>query len=104
MPKLFDSHENFAEWFSKDIEANSSKGSGKLDSKHVERLHKVLKPFMLRRVKSDVENELGPKFEVDIKCEMTYRQKSFYNKLRPTTDILNIRAGDNFDSLMNIVM
>lgn len=48
MPKFFDSLEHFTEWFSKDIEA-SGKGAGRmLDEQHIKRLHKVLKPFMLR--------------------------------------------------------
>ncbi len=45
---------------------------------HVQRLHKVLKPFMLRRVKSDVEHELCKKKEIDIFVEMTYKQKAIY--------------------------
>jgi len=82
MPKLFDSHDNFADWFSKDIEAQSQgKSGGKMLDKHVERLHKVLKPFMLRRVKADVEHELGKKVEIDVKCEMTYKQKVMYQRL-----------------------
>ena len=31
--------------------------------RQVSRLHKILKPFMLRRVKKDVEHELAPKLE-----------------------------------------
>jgi len=49
-----------------------------IDEKHIKWLHKVLKPFMLRRVKADVESELGPKKEIDIKCTMTYKQKMIY--------------------------
>ena len=54
MPKLFDNHEQFAEWFSKDIEA-SSMDRGELNKHQLKRLHAVLKPFMLRRLKKDVE-------------------------------------------------
>jgi DNA helicase INO80 len=31
MPKLFDSHEHFTEWFSKDIEKSSGKGNKMMD-------------------------------------------------------------------------
>ena len=79
MPNFFDSHEHFSEWFTKDIESQShNKGNKMIDEKHIKRLHKVLKPFMLRRVKADVESELGPKKEVDIMCQMTFKQKTFY--------------------------
>jgi SNF2 family DNA or RNA helicase len=33
----------------------------------------VLKPFMLRRLKKDVEAEIGPKFEYEEYVEMTHR-------------------------------
>ena len=81
MPDLFDSHDQFQEWFSKDIEAHCQ-NEGELNKRHLERLHKVLKPFMLRRVKKDVENDLGPKKEYNEFCEMTYRQKTLYKELK----------------------
>ena len=62
-PDLFDSHDQFQEWFSKDIEAQCQNDEGEINKRHLERLHKVLKPFMLRRVKKDVESEIGPKKE-----------------------------------------
>lgn len=55
MPKLFDSHELFQEWFSKDIEAHSQDQKA-LNQHQIQRLHAILKPFMLRRVKKDVEH------------------------------------------------
>lgn len=62
MPSLFDSHEEFSEWFSKDIE-NAAGGSGdrQLKPEQLRRLHMILKPFMLRRVKKHVQKELGDK-------------------------------------------
>lgn len=62
MPSLFDSHDEFNEWFSKDIEnaASDSKGS-RLNEHQLRRLHMILKPFMLRRVKRHVQNELSEK-------------------------------------------
>ena len=60
MPTMFDSHDEFNEWFSKDIESHAEKASG-IDENQLSRLHMILKPFMLRRVKKDVENELGDK-------------------------------------------
>jgi SNF2 family DNA or RNA helicase len=62
MPSLFDSHEEFSEWFSKDIE-NAAGGSGDrtLKPEQLRRLHMILKPFMLRRVKKHVQKELGDK-------------------------------------------
>lgn len=122
MPTLFDSHEEFNEWFSKDIESHAENKSAIDESKYkssekvplscllqcfciykwithnifqviciecvniqplclltvpvsgakhltvcvsdqLSRLHMILKPFMLRRIKKDVENELSDKVE-----------------------------------------
>uniref|UniRef100_A0A8C9VV69 Chromatin-remodeling ATPase INO80 n=1 Tax=Scleropages formosus TaxID=113540 RepID=A0A8C9VV69_SCLFO len=60
MPTLFDSHEEFNEWFSKDIESHAENKSA-IDENQLSRLHMILKPFMLRRIKKDVENELSDK-------------------------------------------
>jgi DNA helicase INO80 len=61
MPSLFDSHEEFSEWFSKDIENAAGGNQGALKPEQLRRLHMILKPFMLRRVKKHVQKELGDK-------------------------------------------
>lgn len=60
MPTLFDSHEEFSEWFSKDIESHAENKTT-LNEHQLKRLHMILKPFMLRRIKRHVQNELGEK-------------------------------------------
>jgi chromatin-remodeling ATPase INO80 len=61
MPSLFDSHDEFNEWFSKDIESAAENKGSKLNERQLRRLHMILKPFMLRRVKRNVQNELSDK-------------------------------------------
>ena len=51
MPALFDSHDEFKEWFSRDIEGHAEGTKGKVDELQMSRLHMILKPFMLRRIK-----------------------------------------------------
>lgn len=46
---------------------------------HLSRLHLILKPFMLRRIKKDVENELSDKIEILMYCPLTSRQKMLYS-------------------------
>lgn len=70
MPQLFDSLEQFKEWFSKDIEAGAG-DKQPLNQVQLNRLHAILKPFMLRRVKKDVEKEMGKKYEYKLLCTMT---------------------------------
>lgn len=107
MPKLFDSHEQFQEWFSKDIEAHSQ-NKQKLNKTQLDRLHAILKPFMLRRVKKDVEKEIGKKHEQEVYCELSSRQKVLYEGLKKRlslTDFFYIKQNrDKVENLMNLVM
>ncbi|KAH8589956.1 putative DNA helicase INO80 [Bisporella sp. PMI_857] len=109
MPSLFDSHDEFSEWFSKDIESHTQSNT-KLNEDQLKRLHMILKPFMLRRVKKHVQKELGDKIEIDLFCDLTYRQRAYYGNLRNQISIMDLiekaTIGDDNDSgtLMNLVM
>ncbi|XP_070055578.1 chromatin-remodeling ATPase INO80 isoform X2 [Nicotiana tomentosiformis] len=110
MPTLFDSHEQFNEWFSKGIENHAEHG-GTLNEHQLSRLHAILKPFMLRRVKKDVVSELTGKTEITVHCKLSSRQQAFYRAIRD-----KISLAELFDSsrghlnekkilnLMNIVI
>lgn len=109
MPSLFDSHNEFSEWFSKDIENHAQKNS-ELNESQLKRLHMILKPFMLRRVKKNVQKELGDKIELDVFCDLNMRQRSIYSLLRreiSMKDILEKATSDrdaDLSTLMNLVM
>ena len=109
MPSLFDSHDEFSEWFSKDIESHAQSNT-KLNEDQLKRLHMILKPFMLRRVKKHVQKELGDKIELDVFCDLTYRQRAYYGNLRNQISIMDLiekaTIGDDNDTgtLMNLVM
>ncbi|KAF8078491.1 SNF2 family DNA-dependent ATPase [Lyophyllum atratum] len=111
MPSLFDSHDEFNEWFSKDIENAAENKGSKLNEHQLRRLHMILKPFMLRRVKRHVQNELSEKIEKDIYVDLSARQRTLYNALLAhvsVADLLekaaNISDADSARSLMNLVM
>uniref|UniRef100_H3AJK7 Chromatin-remodeling ATPase INO80 n=1 Tax=Latimeria chalumnae TaxID=7897 RepID=H3AJK7_LATCH len=112
MPTLFDSHEEFNEWFSKDIESHAENKSA-IDENQLSRLHMILKPFMLRRIKKDVENELSDKIEILVYCQLTSRQKLLYQALKNKISIEDLlqssmgttqQAHNTTSSLMNLVM
>lgn len=108
MPSLFDSHDEFSEWFSKDIESHAQSNT-KLNEDQLKRLHMILKPFMLRRVKKHVQKELGDKIELDVYCDLTYRQRAMYANLRNQISIMDLIekatiGDDDSASLMNLVM
>ena len=113
MPALFDSHDEFKEWFSKDIEGHAEGTKGKVDEKQMSRLHLILKPFMLRRIKKDVEHELTEKVEVLVYCPLTIRQKLLYTGLKQNIRMEELLAGLGLgngtsaigvSNLMNLVM
>lgn len=109
MPSLFDSHDEFSDWFSKDIESHAQSNT-KLNEDQLKRLHMILKPFMLRRIKKHVQKELGDKIEEDVYCDLTYRQRAYYGNLRNKISVMDLiekaEIGDDQDTatLMNLVM
>ncbi|CCF56634.1 hypothetical protein KAFR_0B03370 [Kazachstania africana CBS 2517] len=85
LPKIFNSVKSFDEWFNTPF-ANTG-GQDKIELSEEEtllvirRLHKVLRPFLLRRLKKDVESELPDKVEVVIKCKMSGLQETLYQQM-----------------------
>ncbi|KAG8883810.1 putative DNA helicase ino80 [Tulasnella sp. 331] len=108
---LFDSHDEFSEWFSKDVEGGDQSKRQGLNEHQLRRLHLILKPFMLRRVKRMVQTHLLDKIETDVFCEMSPRQRNLYRAMRANismADLLNkaTHLGDASSAkhLMNLVM
>ena len=70
----------------------------------------ILAPFMLRRVKKDVENELSEKIEIKVICHMSSRQRLFYQAVKNQImfeDLLQSTTSNSEKStslLMNLVM
>ena len=63
----------------------------------------VLRPFLLRRLKSDVEKGLPPKKETILKIGMSEMQKKYYAALLQK-DIEAVNGGADRSRLLNIVM
>ncbi len=109
MPSLFDNHEEFSEWFSKDIESHAQSNT-QLNEQQLRRLHVILKPFMLRRIKKNVQSELGDKIEIDVYCNLTNRQQKLYKMLRSQISLMDLiekatsGSDDSNQSLINLVM
>ncbi|KAI0353138.1 hypothetical protein OH77DRAFT_1458548 [Trametes cingulata] len=86
LPKVFNSVKSFDEWFNTPF-ANSGTGD-KIELNEEEalliirRLHKVLRPFLLRRLKRDVESELPDKVEKVIKVRMSALQSQLYKQMK----------------------
>jgi len=91
LPKIFNSVKSFDEWFNSPFANAGSQDKIALSEEEtllvIRRLHKVLRPFILRRLKKDVEKDLPDKVENVIKCKKSglqarmYHQMLKYNKL-----------------------
>lgn len=106
MPSLFESHSEFKDWFSNPLQNtyDSQPQSAVSRAKVVEQLHVVLRPFLLRRLKSEVEKDLPPKHEHIIKCHLGKRQRQLYEDFMARSDVLeNLKSGDLF-KVMNVLM
>ena len=56
----------------------------------IQRLHRILRPFLLRRLKSEVEKSLLPKKLVNIYVPLSKMQREWYKKLLvKDIDLLN---------------
>ncbi|EJS41615.1 isw2p [Saccharomyces arboricola H-6] len=100
LPDIFGDSAIFDEWF----EQNNSEQDQEIV---VQQLHSVLNPFLLRRVKSDVEKSLLPKIETNVYVGMTDMQIQWYKSLlEKDIDAVNGAVGkrEGKTRLLNIVM
>jgi SNF2 family DNA or RNA helicase len=76
------------------------------DAKQVSDLHTVLKPYLLRRVKEDVEKSLPPKEETILEVTLTPIQKTYYKAIyeKNTAFLFKGSKPSNAPSLMNVMM
>lgn len=70
----------------------------------VDRLHNVLRPFLLRRLKKDVEKQLPGKFEHVIRCRLSKRQRNLYEDFMASSDTQATLSSGNFLGLINVLM
>lgn len=75
MPYIFRSRKEFSYWFSNPmnsiIEGNADRNDG-----IIKKLHGIIRPFVLRRLKKDVETQMPGKFEHLVNCQLSRRQVS----------------------------
>ena len=69
------------------------------------RLSGILKPFMLRRMKRDVEQEIAEKIEIELPCTLTTKQSLYYSKLKNKISIRDLveKSQNNPESNLNLV-
>ena len=103
MPNLFYSNEEFRDWFHSQFQNAVNKNSA-LNKKLINSLHSILRPFILRRLKKDVEKQLPEKKEHIIKCDLTRRQKYIYDEYINTDKTQETLCKNDYFSIMNVLM
>ncbi|RLN75764.1 hypothetical protein BBJ28_00010208 [Nothophytophthora sp. Chile5] len=100
LPDVFASSQEFDDWFNLDVDDDEAK------KQMISQLHKILRPFMLRRLKADVEKSLPPKKETLLFVGMSEMQKVLYKSLllRDMNTIMGGSTGVSKSALQNIVM
>lgn len=98
LPTVFNSSDTFDAWFNAPFSnygnqaAASSSNADAPDGENndlsneermliIHRLHELLRPFMLRRVKSEVLDQLPEKVEKVVRCELSSWQKALYKQI-----------------------
>ncbi|KAG5458150.1 MAG: SNF2 family N-terminal domain-containing protein, partial [Olpidium bornovanus] len=111
LPRIFNSVKSFDEWFNPPFSSQGGQEKIALTEEEqllvIKRLHKVLRPFLLRRLKKDVEAELPDKVERIVKCRMSALQVKLYNQMKSygmlyTTD--GIKGKSGVKGLNNTIM
>ncbi|KAG9088477.1 swr1 complex component, partial [Ceratobasidium sp. 370] len=70
----------------------------------IDKLHTVLRPYILRRLKADVERELPSKHEHIVYCRLSKRQRYLYDEFMSRAQTKETLAAGNFLSIVNCLM
>ncbi|WWC85737.1 uncharacterized protein L201_000603 [Kwoniella dendrophila CBS 6074] len=111
LPKIFNSVKSFDEWFNAPF-ANTGGEKMEMNEEEallvIKRLHKVLRPFLLRRLKKDVESELPDKVEKVIYTKMSALQWKLYESVQKykqlPTDLTAAGKPQKRQNLQNALM
>lgn len=97
----------WSEWFKRPVESILEHGRQVLDEEdkeQVTKLHKVIRPFLLRRLKRDVEKQMPLKYEHVEICRLSKRQRQLYDGFMSRAQTKDTLASGNYLSIINALM
>ncbi|XP_013100224.2 helicase domino [Stomoxys calcitrans] len=103
MPYVFSSHREFKEWFSNPM-TGMIEGNMEYNETLIQRLHKVIRPFLLRRLKKEVEKQMPKKYEHVVMCRLSNRQRYLYDDFMSRAKTRETLQTGNLLSVINILM
>lgn len=98
---------NFSEWFRRPVEQILEHGRETMDDEAkrvVTKLHTVLRPYILRRLKADVEKQMPGKYEHVVYCRLSKRQRFLYDGFMSRAQTKETLASGNYLSIINCLM
>lgn len=105
LPDVFNDLEVFQRWFdvSEIVDDNENQISEENRVSIVSNLHNILRPFLLRRLKIDVEKELPPKKEYIIYCNLSKLQRQYYSAAltRTLPSFVETQVQNNLDKSLS---
>lgn len=99
--------ESFSTWFKRPISQILDQGRETMDDQAketVRKLHVLLRPFLLRRLKADVEKQMPGKYEHVIYCKLSKRQRYLYDGFMSRAQTRETLACGNYLSIINCLM
>ena len=97
----------FTSWFKKPVDQILEQGRDTMDDEAkelVRRLHGVLRPYLLRRLKADVEKQMPAKYEHVVYCKLSKRQRYLYDGFMSRAQTKETLASGNYLSIINCLM
>jgi helicase SWR1 len=107
LPTGFANLNEFQEWFAHPVEQLMEGGREGMDAEAkntVTKLHKVLRPYLLRRLKADVEKQMPGKYEHIVYCRLSKRQRYLYDDFMSMAKTRETLASGNYLSIINCLM
>ncbi|CAE7730218.1 dom [Symbiodinium sp. CCMP2592] len=104
MPDMFQSYTDFKEFFADPLHLALHEHRVKQEQELVARLHKVIRPFLLRRLKSEVERQLPKKHEHVVSCPLSRRQQVLYEEFMRRRQTQQILKKGDYLRMMSILM
>jgi len=103
MPQIFSNQQDFKEWFSNPFSQSINQNQS-LNIGVVQKLQSILRPFLLRRMKRDVEKQLPEKVEHIVQCNLSRRQRLLYDEYINNDKTKDTLVESDFFSIMNVLM
>lgn len=99
--------QEFQDWFHKPESQILESGREQMDDEAraiISKLHKVLRPYLLRRLKADVEKQMPGKYEHVEFCRLSKRQRELYDGFLSRNDTKETLSSGNYLSIINCLM